>query len=235
MSGAPVFRISDPNGPCKYLKVARGLGGEALREEIVGTEWLSLHGVRVPNFDKKFHAPDLTAVLMTAVPGKHLVAYESADFVEMVRSMARGLARLHAIPSTDCPFDERSRARLHRAKQAIDRNLIDPGQFDARNAGLTPSMLYERLVAVIPACDDVVVVHGDATISNMLIDAGGELGFIDCGHAGRSDRYLDLALVEAELRTEFGSDAAECLIDSYGVSEWDDRKADFFRDLYELF
>jgi aminoglycoside phosphotransferase len=235
MSGASVFRICDPNRACKYLKVAHGLEGEALREEIVRTEWLSLHGVRVPNFVEKFHAPDLTAVLMTAVPGKHLVAYESADFLEMVHSMARGLARLHVIASTDCPFDETPRARLHRAKQAIDRNLIDPGQFDARNAGLTPSMLYKRLVAIIPACDDVVVVHGDATISNMLIDSSGELGFIDCGHAGRSDRYLDLALVEAELRTEFGRDAAECLIESYGISEWDYRKAEFFRDLYELF
>jgi hypothetical protein len=38
----------------------------------------------------------------------------------------------------------------------------------------------------------------------------GELGLIDCGHSGRSDRYVDLAVIEAELLTEFGRDAAEC-------------------------
>jgi aminoglycoside phosphotransferase len=79
------------------------------------------------------------------------------------------------------------------------------------------------------------VVHGDATLANMLIGADGELGFIDCGHAGRSDRYLDLAVVDEELRTGFGRRAAEDFIAAYGICDWDDRKAAFYSDLYELF
>src|SRR5262249_53519021 len=99
----------------------------------------------------------------------------------------------------------------------------------------TPDMLYRRLVAAAAATEDIVVTHGDATLENMLIDVDGELGFIDCGHAGRSDRYLDLALVEADLRADFGPEAAEAFKAAYGVRDWDDGKAAFFRDLYEFF
>src|SRR5262249_6841040 len=127
------------------------------------------------------------------------------------------------------------RTRLQRAQEAIDQNLIDASEFDERNSGLTPLMLYQRLARAIPACEDVVVVHGDATLSNMLIGPSGELGFIDCGHSGRSDRYLDLALVESELLTEFGPEIARSFVAAYGILEWDDGKAAFFQDLYELF
>jgi aminoglycoside phosphotransferase len=141
------------------------------------------------------------------------------------------------VPVAGCPFDEMPRTRLARALDDIDHGRIDAGQFDDRNADVTPDMLYLRLAATVPAGDDddIVVVHGDATLDNMLIGPDGELGFIDCGYAGGSDRYLDLAVVEMELQASFGRDAAEAFIAAYGIRDWDDRKAAFFRDLYELF
>jgi aminoglycoside phosphotransferase len=236
MGGAAVFRVPDPvgGGGC-YLKLARGDDAALLRQEIVRTEWLSSHHVRVPQFLMKACSDDVTAVLMTAIPGRHLTP-GSGDLPARVHTIGRGLARLHALPTADCPFDETPRARLARARDAIDRNLVDVSQFDDRNAGVTPDMLYRRLASAVPAPADVIVVtHGDATLENMLIGADGELGFIDCGQAGRSDRYLDLALVEADLRADFGPEAAEAFRTAYGVRDWDDRKAAFFRDLYELF
>lgn len=233
MSGALVFRILDSTSGRGYLKLASGLAADELVEEIARTEWLSSNRVRVPTFLMKLHTKRITAVLMT-VPGQHLTI-DSNDFFGTLHSMAKGLARLHALPTANCPFDETPRVRLERAQQAIDQNLIEASEFDDRNSGLTPAMLYQRLVGAIPASEDIVVVHGDATLSNMLIEPNGELGFIDCGHSGRSDRYVDLALVEAELLTEFGPDAAESFIKAYGIREWDRRKAAFFQDLYELF
>src|SRR5262249_24722242 len=160
---------------------------------------------------------------------------DACDLLKAVHAIGRGLARLHAVPTTNCLFDETPRTRLQRAREAIDLNLIDASQFDDRNTGVTPSVLYQRLVGAIPACEGSVVIHGDATLANSLIGPDGELGFIDCGRAGRSDRYVDLAVVEAELLTEFGRDAAERFAAGYGLREWDDEKATFFRDLYELF
>jgi aminoglycoside phosphotransferase len=234
MGGALVFRVLDSAGGCKYLKLASGLGAQLLTQEMARTEWLSSHHIRVPRFLMKTRTQRVNAVLMTAVPGRHLTL-DTDDLLGAVHTLGRGLARLHALPSTNCPFDETPRTRLERAREAIEQNLLDASQFDDRNSGLTPSMLYRRLDGAIPACEDIVVVHGDATLSNMLIGSDGELGFIDCGHSGRSDRYVDLAVIEAELLTEFGHDAAERFNDAYGIREWDDQKAAFFRDLYELF
>jgi aminoglycoside phosphotransferase len=234
MGGATVFRISDPAGGCRYLKLACGPEAEPLRREIARTEWLSQHHVRVPEFLMKVCTEKVTAVLMTAVPGRHL-SPSADDLPAASRTIGRGLAWLHAIPTADCPFDEMPTTRLQRAREDIDRNLIDRGAFDDRNAGITPAALYRRLAGAVPARDDIVVVHGDATLANMLIGQDGELGLIDCGHAGRSDPYVDLAVVEAELRSGFGANAALNFIAAYGIHEWDERKAAFFSDLYELF
>jgi aminoglycoside 3'-phosphotransferase II len=234
MGGALVFRVFDAAGGCRYLKIACGLEAELLGQEIARTEWLSSHQIRVPRFLMKMCTRSISAVVMTAVPGRHLTR-DTDDLLATVQTVGRGLARLHAVPSANCPYDETPRIRLDRAREAIEQNLLNASQFDDRNSGFTPSMLYRRLVSAIPAGEDIVVVHGDATLSNMLIGPDGELGFIDCGHSGRSDRYTDLAVIEAELLTEFGRDAAECFNAAYGIREWDDRKAAFFGDLYELF
>ncbi len=234
MGEAAVFRVSGPAGGCRYLKLACGPESAPLRQEIARTGWLSQRHIRVPDFLMKVCTEKVTAVLMTAVPGRHLSS-GNGDLAAALRTIGRGLARLHAVPAADCPFDETPRTRLQRAREDIDRNLIDGSAFDDRNAGITPAMLYRRLADAVPACEDIVVVHGDATLANMLIGPDGELGFIDCGHAGRSDRYQDLAVVEAELRTGFGHDAAQGFIAAYGIREWDERRAAFFSDLYELF
>ncbi len=234
MGGAAVFQVTAPDGSSQYLKLARGPMAAPLREEIARTAWLSSRHVRVPELLMTACTDAVTAILMTAVPGRRLLP-GTAELPAAVRAMGRGLARLHALPAADCPFDEMPRTRLARARQDIDRNLIDPGQFDDRNAGVTPDMLYRRLAGAVPAEGDVVVVHGDAAVDNMLIGPDGEIGFIDCGAAGRSDRYLDLAVAEDSLRSDFGQDAAETFISAYGIRNWDHRKAAFFRDLYEFF
>jgi aminoglycoside phosphotransferase (APT) family kinase protein len=41
----------------------------------------------------------------------------------------------------------------------------------------------------------VAVVHGDASLSNLIIGNDGSVAFIDCGHAGRADPSTDIALV----------------------------------------
>src|SRR5215470_16170000 len=150
MGGAPVFRVLDPTGGCRYLKLASGPEVEPLRQEIARTEWLSSRHIRVPEILMKVRTDKVAAVLMTAVPGRHLAPEHLApehlapehlahghlahgDLPAMVRAIGRGLARLHALPAADCPFDEMPRSRLQRAREAIDRNLIDSGEFDDHN------------------------------------------------------------------------------------------------------
>ena len=80
-----------------------------------------------------------------------------------------------------------------------------------------------------------MLVHGDAMFDNLVMDAAGAVGFLDCGQAGRGDRYLDLALLTGEIEEYFGADGVRVFLAAYGLAQWDEEKATFFCDLYELF
>jgi aminoglycoside phosphotransferase len=233
MSGAATWRLRNPRGD-RYVKIAAARHAADLRQEIARTRWLAVQGIRVAPVLDTVDDGTTVAMLSGALPG---VAPQACGLApeETVTLIARAFARLHALPTDACPFDETVAARIKRARDEIARGAVDPAQFDERNRGQTPEQIHERLAASVPAREDIVVVHGDATFDNILIDAAGAVGFLDCGRAGRGDRTLDLALLAADIGEHFAADRVRVLLAAYGVSQWDEEKAAFFRDLYELF
>jgi aminoglycoside phosphotransferase len=79
-----------------------------------------------------------------------------------------------------------SRSGSRGLRQIFAVGRIDPREFHERNLGLSPKQLFDRLLATAPSSEDIVVVHGDATFTNLLIDSTGTLGFIDCGSRRQS-------------------------------------------------
>lgn len=71
---------------------------------------------------------------------------------------------------------------------AVASDEIDSADFDLRNPGVTPQRLLSRLETQRPSQEDFIVVYGDATLENLMIDMEGNVGFIDCAAAGRGDR-----------------------------------------------
>ncbi len=234
MSDAAVFRIRAAGVPDRYLKVASGGEAAALRREIERTAWLGANGIAVPRILRAHDSRDLVAVMTAALTG---VAIEDCARPphEVVAILAHGLAGLHALPALACPFDEGIGVRLARAHALVAGGLIDPKHFAERNRDCSPREILDRARAHRPACEDQVVVHGDATFANLWIIDGCSLGFLDCSHAGRSDRYLDLGLIVSEIEESFGAEWIEVFLRSYGIADWDAAKASFFADLYELF
>jgi aminoglycoside 3'-phosphotransferase II len=234
-SGAWVFRILDPAVGDRFLKIAMGAGADQLRREVERTEWLASAGIRVPKVLAQFGSPPAFAVAMAALEGQSATCTGGDNWRPVVRAIAHALATIHALPVNSCPFDESLSVRLARAHDLVRKGEIDSAQFDARNATVTPEDLYERLKASIPAQVDRVVVHGDATLSNLIFANDGKIGFVDCGNCGRSDRYVDLAPLVGELADRFGPEARNAFLRAYGGIEWDDWKAEFYSDLYEFF
>ncbi|MET0472825.1 MAG: aminoglycoside 3'-phosphotransferase [Xanthobacteraceae bacterium] len=229
MSAASVFRV----GASHFLKIAQGPDAHDLRGEIDRTAWLGHQGVRVAPVVKVHAAGDLVAVLSEALAGS------SADETDLpveivVPALARALSALHAIPVRDCPFDESVAVRLGRAGVLVESGLIDPGVFASRNRDVSPAALLERLRTRKPD-EQVAVVHGDATLSNLIVGNDRSVAFIDCGHAGRADPYADIALVVEGLSERFGSAAVDGFMHAYGGNALNERKRDYFLDLYELF
>ena len=236
MSDAQIFRLRNPVSQTFYLKAAPPDALSEFRDEIERTRWLAARHVRVPQILDVFDDGRLGAALMAALPGSH--PHEAArQPAEIVAHLARGLRALHALAAAaaDCPFDETTAARLARARAMIEEGRVDPEEFDQRNLRRSPREIYQRLAAdATRIADDVVLVHGDATFDDLLIDADGALGFIDCGHAGRGDRYLDLETVTSGIEEHFGAPWVEEFARCYGTA-LDPAKLAFFDDLYELF
>jgi aminoglycoside phosphotransferase len=231
LSGADVFRLG--TRPPFFLKFAEGDVAQSLRQEMVRTTWLADHGIRVATVLRTHD--DGSAVAMQA----EALAGETADRcgwppARLLPAIGHALAKLHALSVSDCPFDESLAVRHERARLAIDRGGVDASDFEPRNRNVTPRDLLARLLANPPP-EDFVVAHGDLTLSNIIIGPDGAVGFIDCGHAGRADRYLDLGILGADVAENFGPRSIAAFARAYGVPRWDERKAAYYADLYELF
>jgi aminoglycoside phosphotransferase len=233
MSAAGVFRI-DAGAHTRYLKIADRDAADALREEIARTSWLSAQGVAVPRLLRTLQSADVVAMLTAELPGA-AIADCAQPICNIIDIIARAFVALHALPAACCPFDESVDVRLARARMLIARGAIDPAHFAERNRVLTPQQVHDRLAARMPAWADPVVVHGDATFGNMRIDGAGTFAFLDCGHAGRGDRYVDIERIASEIEEHFGFRWIEVFRRSYGLETFDCERASFFADLYELF
>ena len=233
MSGAGVFRATQKGVAPRYVKVAFDAAAVALRDEIARTKWLRARGIAVPAVLGIDDRAASVAVLMEAIAGVP-ADLSTLSTPRLIVALAQAVNALHALPPASCPFDETLAARLGRAQTAVDAGEIDPAEFEARNRHLAPADLLRRLRAAPPR-EDIVVLHGDLTLGNIIIDDSGTCGFIDCGNAGRGDRYTDLALLHADIVAHRGPQAGAGFLAACGVNHWDPAKARSFLDLYELF
>lgn len=233
MSGADLYRVTEDGQPLLYLKIARDEMIASLRNEIARTQWLASQGIRVPTILRVGERSDELAMLTGGLPGAPADDNPLSDDL-LVDALAQAMAALHSLSPAACPFDERLAVRLATATKAVANEDVDPEYFDPRNHGVAPAVLLERLMADPPG-EDIVVVHGDASLNNLIVDADGRVGFVDCGNAGRGDRYLDLAVLAGEIEATFGAAATARFIRGYGLVAWDAAKARYFSDLYELF
>src|SRR5262245_3100922 len=179
MSGAHVFRLGTE--PVSYLKIASKdeEGGQILRNEIERSGWLASQGIRVPRSVRTHEGTAFIAIQTEALAGG------PADRCglpkeRLLPAMGKALAKLHALPLSTCPFDESLKVRHRRAREAIAKDEIDPSHFASRNRSITPARLLSKLLTKPPP-EDLVVVHGDLTLSNIIVAPDGTLGFVDCG------------------------------------------------------
>lgn len=233
MSGARVYRVVQPGRLVRYVKIGRDEAVAPLREEAARTAWLASQGVTVPSILRVSNQPGSYAILMHALPGTPAdVSILPAP--RLAVALGKALAALHALQPADCPFDETLGVRLPRAAKAVAAGEIDGADFAAHNRRIAPEALLARLSAPQPT-EDIVVVHGDATLSNLMVDTEGNVGFIDCSNTGRGDRYLDLAVLAADITEHLGAEAAASFSTAYGVQHWDAEKSRYYLDLYEFF
>lgn len=236
-AGAAVYKLhGNKTAPELFLKHGNDSVAEDISEEKQRLDWLA-DRISVPKVMQFSRTPNEAWLLMNALPGKtaHQILHASPNSgPAIVDAMVSFLRRLHAIPTSECPFDGGLGLRLGQARRRIDAGVIDVGDFDDERQGWNAEQVWEAIQQQLPFESDAVVTHGDFSLDNILIRDDIVVGCIDVGRAGVADRYQDLAILWNALG-EFGSELQDRLFDEYGIRHPDDRKLQFHLMLDELF
>ena len=194
--------------------------------------WLRSHGIPAPEvFDCR------PGLLITAeVPGRSAAdPWPVEARARIIDALADLTRTLHALPTSQCPFDRRLAVTIPEALTAD----VDLDDLDSERASWTRDHLVAELLATRPRHEDLVVCHGDLCVPNVLFDPDTcqVSGVIDTGRLGVADRWVDLAIatrsLTGDLNPQYGPWAADRYLKRYGV-EADHAKIGFYRLLDEF-
>jgi aminoglycoside phosphotransferase len=118
------------------------------------------------------------------------------------------------------------------ARERTRLGLVDQSDFDEVRRGRAATEVLVELLAKRPATEDIVFTHGDYCLPNVFVSP---LGFIDCGRAGRADRYQDLALAARSVAYNLGPEWVVALWEAHGHDTPDEEKLAFYTLLDEFF
>jgi aminoglycoside phosphotransferase len=89
----------------------------------------------------------------------------------VVNAVAELAGLHHALPASACPFDRSLAVTMPLAREAAAARLVDLGNLDEQHHGWDAPRLLAALEASTPERErDLVVCHGDFTLSNVLLD-----------------------------------------------------------------
>lgn len=231
-SGASVFRLKADAGTL-FLKICSPEVSD-LRAEAERLRWLAgrLPVPEVILFDKD---KNLDYLLVRGLPGVNGVEMGHKRPHDVTVGLAHALRALHRQPVSECPFDQTVPTQIERARQRVARGLVNEADFDEERIGRSAADLLDEADRTRPKTEICVLTHGDACLPNAIFDGPQFSGFIDCSRAGTADPYQDLALAARSIESNFGREWVPVFFTQYGLSDFDEGKAAFYRLLDEFF
>ena len=240
-SGATVWRCTSEHAPALFLKAAPIAAKLKLEDEAHRLRWMKAHDLPVPGVREHGRIAGIEYLLVEEVPGTPASAQEWTLLrPQVVRALGEGLASLHQTDTSECPFDCRLATQIANARRRIAAGQVREDDFDEIRAGRSTTALFAELVSSVPDSEELVFVHGDYCLPNIILQqaADGEVqvaGLIDCGRAGIADRHQDLALALRSITCNIGSEWVQPFFEAYGLTHPNPEKLRFFTLLDEFF
>lgn len=207
-------------GPSRADAPWGGVADEAAR-----LEWLAGAGAPVPALVDLTEHGDGTATLLTErLPGFDAARREArARPEELVELFAKALRVWHDnLPVDACPFRSDWSTRLALARRRLGQGLIGPDDLDGAYRRIDLDTLVASLGRPDPDDpDDLVVVHGDPSLPNLIIGAAGLSGWVDVGRVGVGSRWCDLMIAATTVAANLGPMLVPTLFEAYGVEPAD--------------
>jgi aminoglycoside phosphotransferase len=234
-SSAKTYRLQRRRRPTIFLKVDQKRPRRELLEEKKVLEWLSgkLPVATVLLFDEDDNNDYL---LISGIPGVDAAnTVGSMENAELVSLLAKGLRMVHRVPVDDCLFERNLDRMIEIAGFNVKHKLVHEWDFADIRRGKTAAELYEKLLHLRPADEDLVFTHGDYCLPNIIIHQQEIGGFIDLHRAGIADRYQDIALAIRSIGYNIGPGYEQTFFEEYGVTKPDIGKIEYYMLLDEFF
>ncbi len=233
-STASVFRLEASDRPTLFVKTEEAGIFSELPAEAARLRWLHANGIACPQVLDESHDAARNWLLMTTIPGRDLASSPHLEPWQIVEIAADALQALHRLDVTACPYDRRLDHCIAEAQARTKAGIVDEADFDDTRVGRTAQDVFGELLQRRPGSEDLVVVHGDASLPNLLADAGRFTGFIDCARMGVADRHVDLAIASWSVQYNLGEAWVEPFLSRYNTTI-DPERMDYYLLLDEFF
>lgn len=230
-SKAEVFKINMQNRRA-YLKIAQSKY-EIFRQEVKLLDWLK-GKLNVPEVLLYVGDCNNQFLIMSEIKGENTLNLLRENFNKelIVKNLAKGLKMIHNIDITNCNVVQTLDVKLKEGRKNIEQKLVN---FNC-NKDKSYLEIVNKLESMRPECEDLVLVHGDYCLPNIIQHKGEISGFIDWGRGGIGDRYQDIGIACRSIRTNFGNDHyVKLFLDEYGLDKYDANKIAYYILLDELF
>ena len=210
-SSVDVYEVKTSEGNNAILKIQRLSTRNDLSEEFKRIDWLQ-NKFRVPKiyYYKEFH--DIKYLLMEKIEG--VSAHKYDDFAYLI---GKKLKEFHSIDINGCIFKQNNIENL--MKNALDNIDVIYSQIK-EESNMTKEQLIEFIKSNAPT--DKVLVHGDYSLPNVLINGKGEVGVIDLGDVSISSKYFDFYYLVKSLKRNKKEEKLDELLKGYGIDKLDD-------------
>lgn len=210
-SSVDVYEVKTSKGNNAILKIQRLSTRNDLSEEFKRIDWLQ-NKFRVPKIYYYNEQNDKKYLLMEKIEG--VAAHKYDNFAYLI---GKKLKEFHCIDINDCVFKQNNVENL--MKNALDNIDVIYSQIKDES-NMTKEQLIEFIKNNVPA--DKVLVHGDYSLPNILINEKGEVGVIDLGDVSISSKYFDFYYLIKSLKRNKKEEKLDELLKGYGIDKLDD-------------
>lgn len=212
-SNTNVYEVETVKGEKAILKIQHLSNRNDLSEEYKRIKWLQKKFL-VPKLYYYKESNNVKYLLMQKLDG--ISAHKCDAFAFKI---GQSLKQFHNISIDGCEFKQNCVEVLK--KNALDNIEIIYPQVKESYPDMTKQDLINFLEENVPK--DKVLVHGDYSLPNVLIDEEGNIGVIDLGDVSISSKYFDFFYIKKSFIRNRKQEKLADFFNGYGIDELNEK------------